>query len=31
LKAAKYSSVALVTVSHRELQPGDRAVSRKGM
>jgi LysM repeat protein len=31
LKAAKYSSVALVTVSHRELQPGDRAVTRKGM
>jgi len=30
LRAAKYSSVALVTVSHRELVPGDRAVARKG-
>jgi hypothetical protein len=30
LRANKYSSVALVTVSHREIVPGDRAVARKG-
>lgn len=30
LRANKYSSVALVTVSHREIVPGDRAVTRKG-
>jgi hypothetical protein len=30
LRANKYSSVCLVTVSHREIEPGDRAVSRKG-
>jgi LysM domain len=30
LRANKYSSVTMVTVSHREIQPGDRAVSRKG-
>ena len=31
LRAHKYSAVALVTVSHRELVPGDRAVARKGL
>ncbi len=30
LRANKYSSVCLVTVSHREIEPGDRAVARKG-
>jgi hypothetical protein len=30
LRANKYSSVALVTASHREIEPGDRAVARKG-
>ncbi len=30
LRANKYSSVAMVTVSHREIEPGDRAVARKG-
>lgn len=30
LRANKYSSVAMVTVSHREMVPGDRAVARKG-
>jgi hypothetical protein len=30
LRAMKYASVAMVTVSHRELVAGDRAVARKG-
>ncbi|MCA9593010.1 MAG: LysM peptidoglycan-binding domain-containing protein [Myxococcales bacterium] len=30
LRANKYSSIAVVTVSHREIEPGDRAVARKG-
>ena len=30
LRATKYSSVCLVTASHREIEPGDRAVARKG-
>ena len=30
LRANKYSSVCLVTASHREIEPGDRAVTRKG-
>ncbi len=30
VRANKYSSVAMVTASHREIEPGDRAVSRKG-
>ncbi|MFO0569999.1 MAG: LysM peptidoglycan-binding domain-containing protein [Polyangiaceae bacterium] len=30
LRANKYSSIALVTVSHREIESGDRAVARKG-
>lgn len=30
LRANKYSSVALVVVSHEEIEPGDRAVARKG-
>ncbi len=30
LRAKKYSSIAMVTASHREIEPGDRAVSRRG-
>ncbi len=30
LRANKYSSVCLVIASHREIEPGDRAVARKG-
>jgi hypothetical protein len=30
LRANKYSSIAMVTASHREIEPGDRAVSRRG-
>ena len=30
LRANKYSSVCLVTASHREIEPGDRAVTGKG-
>jgi hypothetical protein len=30
LRSEKYSSVALVTISHREIVAGDRAVARKG-
>jgi hypothetical protein len=30
LRANKYSAVCLVTSSHREIEPGDRAVARKG-
>ena len=30
LRAKKYSSIAMVTASHREIEPGDRAVTRRG-
>ncbi len=30
LRTRRYSSICLVTVSHREIVPGDRAVARKG-
>ncbi len=30
LRTRRYSSVCMVTVSHREIVPGDRAVARKG-
>ncbi|MEZ4219854.1 MAG: LysM domain-containing protein [Polyangiaceae bacterium] len=30
IRANKYSSIAMVTASHREIEPGDRAVSRRG-
>jgi hypothetical protein len=31
LRTEKYSSLAMVTVSHREIVPGDRVVARKGL
>jgi hypothetical protein len=31
IRSHKYSSLALVTESREEIEPGDQAVSRKGM